>query len=402
VLNGVILELEIDNQMKKISIMLAALFSFSTLAASENSLRFESSVEMATGNSNKSISSSHRLKSDSNREQYKKVEVEGVSISRRTAVNKVRDNSQSTKMGDSKIYREQNPKKSTTAFGFQIFDSWVSLDSDLDNDGYYSGLTVNFDADYEYGYAEVYAKIYLSYEGGDWFQLYSSEDFSIYGNESDDYYSVSLDLNYDIPTGEYDLLIDLYQVGYSDIVATAAPEDDYDLYGLLLEDYEHESSTYISYVASELYTDRDHDGYYTQLTLEYDLDTFDTGRSVYAEVDIINTETHERVIVSTVDFILGNQTEFIDIDFSSGYVSSYYDFEIRIFDAYSNMQLALASQEFSALNYLPVESEEYDQPEVSVDVHVHGGGGSFSWAAFSILLAAGIKRAYRLKLVAAS
>jgi len=108
-------------------------------------------------------------------------------------------------------------------------------------------------------------------------------------------------------------------------------------------------------------------------------------------VDITDSVTLQQRTVSTQNFQLGNQTEFIDIDFASGYVSSYYNFEIRLIDVYTNEVLANAAQYFSSLTQLPIESEEYDYSNVDVDVHV-SGGGSFGWAIMFLGLLAAYRR----------
>ena len=312
-----------------------------------------------------------------------------INISRRQVDKKTRSIKKNIEKPVNQQVRLQQPIKSTRSNEFEFFDSWVSLDSDFDGDGYYSEFSLSFDADTVYSSADVYAEVYLSLEGGSWLHLYTSDDFSIYSNSETDSYSVSFGLNFDYPTGEYDVLVDLYEVGYSGVVATIGPDDDGDLYALPLEDEEHEldnDNTLISYVASELFADLDHDGYYTQVTLEYDINTSDSGRTVYAEVDITDSITFQQRTVETQNFQLGNKTEFIDIDFASGYVPSYYDFEIRLIDLYTGEIIANAAQDFSSLTQLPVESEEYDYSNVDVDVHVSGGGS----LGFGFLLLAGL------------
>lgn len=316
----------------------------------------------------------------------------GISVSRRQTAKKQRPAVKLIEKIETQKYRAEQPQTSDHSFGFEIFDSWVTFDSDVDGDGYFSEFTLDFDADFSDGAADVYAVIYTRLDGGTWTHLYTSDDFSIYLTDANDYFSVSFGLNNGFPPGEYDLLIDLYEVGYSGIVATAGPVEDFDLYALPLEDSEYDSQnepTLITYVASELFSDHDHDGFYTQLTLEFDIDTYDSGRLIYAEVDIINTEIFERSTVITDNFILGNHTEFIDIDFSSGYIPSYYDIEIRLIDVYSGEILAYAAQDFSSLSQLPIESEEYEHSNVDLELDVHvSGGGSLGWGLLLIALLA--------------
>jgi hypothetical protein len=287
--------------------------------------------------------------------------------------------------------RKDNPQKSTSMHQFNFYDAWTVLEVDYDSDGYYSEFTVNFDADFSGGYADVYAVMYLSKDGGPWVHFNTTDVFTIYSNDSSDSYSVFTRLNDEFSTGSYDLLIDLYEVGVSGIAATADPYDFNSLSALPLEDRAHETNsddTLITYVASELSVDTDQDGFFTELRLEYDLDTLNTGMTVYSEVTLTNVDTLQQVIVSTGDYILGNQTEINDLILEAGYVPGWYDIEVRIVDSYTSEVLAIAAQDFSALIQLTLESYEYDNaydspqpnngPLDAVDVVVvhESGGGS--------------------------
>jgi hypothetical protein len=357
-------------------------FGFSAMAASHNGgLKKESTAKSVKVNlsTSKSTKIERKISQDS--------ELGEVSVSRRQVVKKTRTDTNKFSKSISQQSRSKQPQKSSRSDDFEIFDSWISLDSDFDGDGFYSEFSLNFDADTIYSSADVYAEIYISLAGGSWELFYVSEDFTIFSNSETDFYSVSFGLNFDYPTGDYDILIDLFEVGYSGVVTTAGPSEDGDLYRLPLEDNEHEldsNNTLITYVASELFADLDRDGFYTQLTLEYDIETYDSGRTVYAQVDIIDAVTMAQRTVETQNFLLGNQTEFIDIDFSSGYSTSYYDFEIRLIDVYTGEVIAVAAQDFSSLTQLPVESEEYDYSDI--DAHVRGGGS----LGLSLILLGGI------------
>lgn len=122
---------------------------------------------------------------------------------------------------------------------FSIFDVTSILDDDFDVDGYYHTFTIQFDADV-YSYTgqdtrEVYALLYLRLDGGPWIHYFTTDNFIIEGDTADDTYEVSTSLLVDYPTGNYDVLIDLYQLGYSEIVATFSSDDSNALYALPLE-----------------------------------------------------------------------------------------------------------------------------------------------------------------------
>lgn len=288
-------------------------------------------------------------------------------------------NDQAT-LGNARVQRHQKPllsrqkslknkvnilHKSTSvsprASFFSIYDAWVSLDKDYDGDGYYSEVSINIDADYEGVSANVLMAIYVSLDGENWELFDTSEVFTIYSDEST-IDSLSFDLKYGYPTGHYQFLIELYEEGRLGTVAVVQSSDLVGLADKPIEDKEYESGDYtsINYVASEQRFDQDYDEYYTRLILEYDIETTEAGKRVYAQVVISDRATGEQTAVYTENFTLGNQTEVIEIDFDSGYFPSNYDVQINVVDALSDEIIAYAGEDFVSLNKLDIESVDHD------------------------------------------
>jgi hypothetical protein len=128
---------------------------------------------------------------------------------------------------------------------FTIYNAFTRLHDDFDFDGYYQTFSVVFDAD-RYGYdgydsSTVYARLYLSENGGPWINYYITDDFIIHSDSDQDEYEVITTLTSGYNANNYDLLIDLYQVGYDGIVATYSSNVNQTLYGLPLEsgDYDY-------------------------------------------------------------------------------------------------------------------------------------------------------------------
>jgi len=119
---------------------------------------------------------------------------------------------------------------------FSIFDAQSLISRDDDGDGFYQRLKVSFDADVSGETAWVYAKLYLSLEGGPWNHYFTTEVFPIVGNASDDDYEVVTRLVDGYPTGYYDVLIELYDADYDLLVVNYGPYEDRDLAVLPLED----------------------------------------------------------------------------------------------------------------------------------------------------------------------
>jgi hypothetical protein len=139
-------------------------------------------------------------------------------------------------------------------YSFGIYDAASLLILDVDGDGYHQEFSVVFDADlYSYSHidsADVYAELYLSKNGGPWVHYFTTEDFRIYGENIDDEYEVNTTLHQGYDSNEFDVLIDLYEVGYQGVVATISSQDTSALYALPLESTEYDEIEQITIIES--------------------------------------------------------------------------------------------------------------------------------------------------------
>jgi hypothetical protein len=141
--------------------------------------------------------------------------------------------------GQQKLSVNGSQSTGATQFGsvdFWIYDADVDLYSDHDFDGFYTGIDLLFDADTIYAEAEVYAVIYLSYELGPWNEYVSTENFVIFGASGNDEYIIDTELVTGYPTGDYDLLIELFDAYDGTFLDSFGPEDSSELSFLPLED----------------------------------------------------------------------------------------------------------------------------------------------------------------------
>ncbi len=130
------------------------------------------------------------------------------------------------------------PQKANTDFWFYAAD--VQLFADDDGDGYYYGIDLLFDADTYFEYADVYAVVYLSFEGGPWTEYAATDSFAIEGASGDDEYVIVTELLAGYPSGSYDLLIELFDAWDDTFVADIGPADSSGLANLPLEDAERD------------------------------------------------------------------------------------------------------------------------------------------------------------------
>lgn len=117
-----------------------------------------------------------------------------------------------------------------------IYEADVELFDDLDSDGYYTFLSVRIDADTLRSNAWVYAELWLSDDGVNWEHYHSTDDFQIFGETGGDEIFVETELVEGYPTGEYDLLVELYDADLLSFSDEYGPNQDSAMALLPLED----------------------------------------------------------------------------------------------------------------------------------------------------------------------
>jgi len=152
-----------------------------------------------------------------------------------------------------KMAKISNTSTTTRSFSdgnFVIYDAYTQLIEDYDYDGYYQTFSVTFDADLvtysAHDEAVVYAELYLSENGGPWQHYYTTDAFVIHGESSDDEFEVYSTLQQGFNSNHYDVLIDLYEVGYANIIASYSSDDSNSLYALPLESSDYDVE-YVEY-----------------------------------------------------------------------------------------------------------------------------------------------------------
>jgi len=135
------------------------------------------------------------------------------------------------------VQSKTNASASSTAnVDFWFYTADVVLFGDHDGDGYFKGIDLLFDADTYFSSFDVYAVVYLSYEGGSWNEYAATENFTIYGASGDDDYVVVTELVDGYPSGSYDILIELFDAYDDSFLAYFGPDDTSELAFLPLED----------------------------------------------------------------------------------------------------------------------------------------------------------------------
>lgn len=287
--------------------------------------------------------------------------------------------------GQDKKLRPAQISKSVHADDFYFYDASTLLLIDRDADGYFSEFRVRFDADSYVGDVLVYARLYLRRLGHvDWELYHETDDFWVEGQSNSDDYYVTTTLNEGFATAEYEVLIDLYEVGYSDIIATIGPYDTGELSYLPLEEVELdvpiELHGYgIDDVATTLLIDEDGDGHYSQFRVSFDPDADVDGNLVYAKVWVraagdtwIEEHTSEDFLVDAS----GDADVYsFTADWISGYPTALYDVQIDLYESASGLLVASAGSERAELAEIPLEDQSRD---IRPNPPVQGSGGHAS------------------------
>jgi hypothetical protein len=316
-----------------------------------------------------------------------------------------------TKTAALKSVRPTAPARSQKTSDFGFFDAGSTLLADRDGDGFHREFRVRFDADVVSGSALVYARLYLRRAGDrDWLLYHETDDFQIFEDDGDDDYFVTATLDDGWPTGDYDVLIDLYESGFSGIVATIGPLDSAGLALLPLEeaglDLPIELPGYsIRGVSTQLLIDDDGDGHFSKFRVEFDPDADFDGTSVYAEV-WVRPQGGEWIQEHVSDDFLVDasgaaDTYSLTADWVSGYPTAFYDVQIDLRDADTGALVASAGSERPELSRIPLEDQTRDTrvnaPPPNggggvVTSHEHGGGALGGWFALALLMLLGWAR----------
>lgn len=122
---------------------------------------------------------------------------------------------------------------------FWIYESWVTLEQDIDYDGYHSTFSIEFDADTIFTRAPVYAVLYLGRDGV-YEAIHVSSEFYIYSEDSTDTFTIESSLVSGFPPDEYDILLELYDADTEMLVAFTDAYDDAALAYISLESENYE------------------------------------------------------------------------------------------------------------------------------------------------------------------
>ena len=150
---------------------------------------------------------------------------------------------------------------------------------------------------------------------------------------------------------------------------------------------------------TDVFFDRDNDGYFHRLRVRFDADTLYTFSYVYAEIYISADGDAWEHLYTTNDFSIWGTDPAddyeVETDLVSGYSTGLYDVLIELYDADTGELVdEYGPDESSEFSLLPLEDSSRDGVIVAPppDSHSDGGGGAVSWLALPGLLVAFLRR----------
>lgn len=153
--------------------------------------------------------------------------------------------------------------------------------------------------------------------------------------------------------------------------------------------------SWIYEATTDVFADRDADGYFRYLRVRFDADSIYTSAWVYAEIYLSADGDSWEHLYSTRDFeVFGSDPDDdyeVETELVSGYIAGLYDVLIELYDADTGELLdEYGPNESPEFSLLPLEDAGRDGVVVSIpdDDDHYGGGGAVSWLGLAGLLGA--------------
>ncbi|AUM13542.1 choice-of-anchor H family protein [Ketobacter alkanivorans] len=284
-----------------------------------------------------------------------------------------------------------------------LYDIWFDMKSDIDGDGYYHQFDVSFDLDTHYNSQTIYVIAELN--GLTTQTLFQTTPYTLYGNSGNDSYQANVLLTDGYPPHQYNLTLRVFDANSDELLLTYNTRDHNDANTLNLEDSQYESvsnhrlSLYeLSY---ELRADYDSDGYYTELTVDFDADAPGAEQWIYARISLIDSYGQQHEISLSNDFMLydyaSNDAYSTQINLNHGFEPDTYQLIVELYDADTHALLLTSTTPPSAR--LRLESSDRDASygvTVEEEYYVAGsGGGAGMLLLTTLMILLILKRRYK-------
>jgi hypothetical protein len=153
--------------------------------------------------------------------------------------------------------------------------------------------------------------------------------------------------------------------------------------------------SYVYDGSTDVFSDRDQDGYYHHLRVTFDADTIFDTTNLYAVVYVSADGNAWESVFTTDDFAIHGAAPDddyeVETDLVSGYSTGLYDVLVELYDAKtSELVDAFGPNESSDFSALPLEDSyrDGDPPPPAPAPVATGGGGAMDWLTLPALLTA--------------
>lgn len=166
----------------------------------------------------------------------------------------------------------------------------------------------------------------------------------------------------------------------------------------------HAQQVIVSDIRTTLYSDHDHDGYYSNFSLTFDVDAYYGEEYVFAKIYLRKPHANYELLHTTSVFEiyddLSSDKYRVEIKLDRNFTASHYDVRIEIFVAgNSTVQDVVDAASHLSLHSLPLEADEFDSHgyggTTTNDAIVHEYAGATSIGTLALLFI-GIFGNYRL------
>ena len=214
--------------------------------------------------------------------------------------------------------------------------------------------------------------------------MFTSDVIRLSNNSSLDRQQINFQLIDDYPTDYYQLELVIIDAVSSHVIFTVDQYHSNQLQNLALESQRYDQQQALSIYAAQLdlVNDHNHNGYYQQLDVSFDVDSPNAASQLIAQFylgDVL-------LFTSKSFWVHGNNTsdkQFFTIELQQGISTGYYDLDIHLVDAKSHQQRhQISAIDWIVFKNLPLESQHSDNDngshqeiEITVDQH----GGSIGW-----------------------
>ncbi|MFT4927330.1 MAG: hypothetical protein ACI8WB_003436 [Phenylobacterium sp.] len=295
-------------------------------------------------------------------------------------------------------------------------DTWfhsidIKLEKDYNHNGYFSHITVEFDADTHYDHEVVYGVLSLTDPNGVTTEYYTTDDFDLHGELASDRRVIETLLTSNWITDNYDLSIELFDAYNHQPLAFVDYHNVEALETLPLESKDYDNNgQHLSTFDSHLYLqhDDDGDGYYHAFNIDLDIDANFGSANIYAEI-YVSTDQYSWLPLHTSDHFIVNanstaDTQHWEFEWLAGYPTSHYYVKVLIVDASSHETLLeVLPSGNPGFFAIPLEDASYEiavapapvvitPPSTNKTTSSKESGGSFGGVMALLLVLAGIRR----------